>query len=82
MLEFLPMDFWLLMLAFGFMIAVLIAALVIGERRKRDPSLEPPRVGFTPHWHLMLLVGAVIVTIVGSILIPFVTGFLNAWRSR
>jgi ABC-type Fe3+-siderophore transport system permease subunit len=82
MLAFLPTDFWLLMLAFGFMIAVLIIALVIGERRRRDPKFEPPRVGFTPHWHLLLFVGAAIVTIVGSILVPFVTGFLDAWRSR
>ena len=82
MLAFLPTDFWLLMLAFGFMTAVLIIALVIGERRKRDPGFEPPRVGFTPHWRLMLFMGATIVTIVASILVPFVTGSLDAWRSR
>jgi hypothetical protein len=54
MLAFLPTEFWLLMLAFGFLIALLIIALVSGERRRRDPKYQSPPVRFTPHWHLML----------------------------
>jgi uncharacterized membrane protein (DUF106 family) len=81
MLAFLPMEFWWLMVAFGFLIVVLIVAIVRGTRRTRDPNYVPP-VRFVPHWHLMFLAGAALVTIVTAILIPFLTGFMQAWRGR
>jgi hypothetical protein len=82
MLAFLPIEFWLLMLAFGFLIGTLLVALVLGARRRRDPKYQPPPVRFTPHWQLMLMLGAATAVVVLSILIPLVTGFPSAWRSR
>ena len=82
MLAFLPMEFWWLMVAFGFLIVVLIVAIVRGHRRMRDPNYVPPPVRFVPHWHLMFLVGAALMTTVIAIVIPFLAGFMQAWRGR
>ena len=81
MLAFLSMEFWGLMAAFGFLIAVLIVAIVRGNRRAQDPNHVPP-VRFVPHWHLMFLVGAAAVTVITAVLLPFLTGFIQAWWGR
>lgn len=81
MLAYLPTEFWWLMAAFGFLIVVLIASIVRGHRRARDPKNVLP-VRFVPHWHLMFLIGAAVVTIVTAILIPLLNGFMQAWRGR
>jgi hypothetical protein len=82
MLAFLPVEFWWPMLAFGFLIAVLVAAIIRGNRRTRDPDGVSPPVRFVPHWHLMLLVGAAALIVVSAIVIPLLAGFIQAWRGR
>ena len=75
MLAFLPIEFWLLMLAFGFLIAVLMVAMATGKRRRQ--RAEAASVRFVPHWHLLVLLGAAVVVIIGAILVPVVAGLVH-----
>ena len=79
MLEYLPTDFLWLMAAFGFLIAVLLVAIVRNHRRQADPAAVPPSTRFTPHWHLLLIVGVAVTTLISSVLIPLISGLMRGW---
>jgi heme/copper-type cytochrome/quinol oxidase subunit 2 len=81
MLAFLPLEFWLLMLAFGFLIVLLIIKLVLDFRRSRNPnSVEP--TGFASHWRLVVILAHVVAVIVFALIVPFVLGLLSHWRGQ
>lgn len=76
-----PAGFWWLMLAFGFLIAVFITAIVSGARRRRDPG-RILRTEFVPHRHFMILIGVFLAAILLAIVIPFLMEFFPAGPGR
>jgi|GEM_PF-1238864 hypothetical protein len=77
MFQYLSTEFILLLLAFGFLIGLIIIAGVIGYVRRRRPDFTLEPVRFVPHWQMMSMLGLALLAILVAILVP-----LMAWLLR
>jgi uncharacterized iron-regulated membrane protein len=73
MFQYLSTEFILLLLAFGFLIGLIIIAGVIGYVHRRRPDFTSEPVRFVPHWQMMSMLGLALL----AILVP-----LMAWLLR
>jgi hypothetical protein len=77
MLQYLSTEAIAILVAFGFLIALIVIAGVIGHRRRQDPNRVPEPVRFVPHWQMMSMLILAAVVILAAILIPLIVRFLS-----
>jgi uncharacterized iron-regulated membrane protein len=77
MFQYMTTQAILVLLAFCFLIALIIIAGVIGHIRRRDPNFTPPPVRFVPHWQMMSMLGLALLAILAAILVPFILRLLS-----
>ena len=77
MLENLSTEFIAILLAFGFLLALIVIAGVMGHRRRKDPNFVREPVRFVPHRQMMSMLVLAAVAILAAILIPFIVRLLS-----
>jgi uncharacterized iron-regulated membrane protein len=77
MFEYLSTEAMAVLLAFGFLLALIVIAGVMGHRRRKDPNFVPGPVRFVPHWRMMTMLIVAAVAILAAILIPLIVRLLS-----